>query len=48
MMLYPPMKELLAMAEEAGYEAFCSVEHYGVDDQWDFMVRSAQWLNENM
>ena len=43
-----PMKELLAMAEEAGYEAFCSVEHYGVDDQWDFMVRSAQWLNENM
>ena len=43
-----PMKELLAMAEKAGYEGFCSAEHYGVDDQWTFMVRSAQWLNENM
>ena len=43
-----PMKELLAMAEAAGYEAFCSVEHYGVEDQWEFMVRSAQWLDENM
>ena len=43
-----PIKELLAMAEEIGYDGFCSAEHYGVDDQWDFMVRSAQWLNENM
>ena len=43
-----PIKELLAMAEKAGYEDFCSAEHYGVDDQWEFMVRSAQWLNENM
>lgn len=43
-----PMKKLLAMAEAAGYEGFCSAEHYGVDDQWDFMVKSAAWLNENM
>lgn len=43
-----PVKELLAMAEQAGYEGFCSAEHYGVDDQWEFMVQSAAWLNENM
>lgn len=43
-----PIKELLSVAEQAGYDGFCSAEHYGVDDQWDFMVKSAQWLNENM
>ena len=43
-----PIKKLLSMAEEAGYEGFCSAEHYGVDDQWDFIVKSAAWLNENM
>ena len=43
-----PIKELLAMAEKAGYRGFCSAEHYGVDDQWTFMVQSAAWLNENM
>ena len=43
-----PIKELLVMAEKAGFDGFCSAEHYGVDDQWDFMVKSAQWLNENM
>ena len=43
-----PVKELLALAAAAGYDGFCSAEHYGVDDQWDFTVRSAQWLNENM
>lgn len=43
-----PVKELLAMAEAAGYDGFCSAEHYGVDDQWDFIVKSAAWLNENM
>ena len=43
-----PIKKLLSMAEEAGYEGFCSAEHYGVDDQWDFIVKSAAGLNENM
>ena len=43
-----PVKKLLDMAAEAGYEGFCSAEHYGVDDQWEFMVQSAGWLNENM
>lgn len=43
-----PIRELLVMAEKAGYNGFCSAEHYGVDDQWDFTVRSARWLNENM
>ena len=43
-----PMEQLLTMAEQAGYDGFCSVEHYGVDDQWTFMKQSAQWLNENM
>ena len=43
-----PVKELLAMAEAAGYEGFCSAEHYGVDDQWTFMVQSAAWLKAHM
>ena len=41
-------RELLAMAEAAGYDGFCSAEHYGVADQWDFVVKSAKWLGENM
>ena len=43
-----PIKELLAMADKAGYDGFCSAEHYGVEDQWDFAVKSACWMNENM
>ena len=43
-----PVKKLLAMAEAAGYDGFCSAEHYGVADQWDFVVKSADWLSENM
>ena len=43
-----PMKQLLAMAEAVGYDGFCSVEHYGVDDQWSFMMQSAAWLKEHM
>lgn len=43
-----PIRELLVMAEKAGYNGFCSAEHYAVEDQWDFMVKSARWLNEHM
>ena len=43
-----PIQELLEMAEKAGYDGFCSAEHYGVDDQWDFAIKSADWMNQNM
>ena len=43
-----PIRELLTLAEKAGYDGFCSAEHYGVDDQWDFMEKSARWLRENI
>lgn len=43
-----PIQALLAMAQQAGYDGFCSAEHYGVRDQWDFMVKSAAWLHDNM
>ena len=43
-----PMEAALAMAAAAGYEGFCSAEHYGVADQWDFIVKSAAWMAEHM
>lgn len=43
-----PMTKALAMAEAAGYNGFCSAEHYGVADQWDFVVKSAAWMNQNL
>lgn len=41
-----PIEEAIAMAQDAGYDGFCSAEHYGVADQWDFVVKSAAWLNK--
>ena len=43
-----PMEQALAMAEAAGYDGFCSAEHYGVADQWDFVVKSAAWMADHM
>lgn len=43
-----PMEQALAMAEAAGYDGFCSAEHYGVADQWDFIVKSAAWMADHM
>jgi alkanesulfonate monooxygenase SsuD/methylene tetrahydromethanopterin reductase-like flavin-dependent oxidoreductase (luciferase family) len=42
------MEQALAMAEAAGYDGFCSAEHYGVADQWDFVVKSAAWMADHM
>lgn len=43
-----PMEKILAMAEAAAYEGFCSAEHYGARDQWDHMVKSAAWMKAHM
>lgn len=43
-----PMEKILAMAAAAGYEGFCSAEHYGARDQWDHMVQSAAWMKQHM
>ena len=41
-----PMEGCIAMAKDAGYEGFCSAEHYGAADQWDYIVKSAMWMNQ--
>lgn len=43
-----PLEKILAMAAAAGYEGFCSAEHYGAQDQWDYMVKSAAWMKQHM
>ena len=39
-----PIAEVLAMAKQAGYDGFCTVEHFDAADQWDYITRSAAWL----
>lgn len=41
-----PMEAAITMAKNAGYEGFCSAEHYDVADQWDYIVKSAAWMNK--
>jgi len=43
-----PMARLIALARDAGYDGYCSAEHFGAADQWDYLVRSAKWLRDNL
>lgn len=39
-----PMEPLLQILQAAGFDGYCSAEHFGAADQWDYITRSAQWM----
>jgi inosose dehydratase len=39
-----PMEQVLALAADAGYDGYCTVEHFDAADQWDYITRSARWF----
>lgn len=42
-----PMKKILRLLQESGYDASLTVEHFGVDAQWDSLCASAAFVWEN-
>lgn len=45
---YIPVKACLSLLHADGYNGFLTVEHFGAADQFDYIKRSAEWLEKTL
>lgn len=43
-----PMKSVIQLAKQVGYDGFCTVEYFGAIQPWEYIQQSAHWLRRNL